>query len=487
MSDFARNTASSLVSWGVMYYFMPQIAKRTMQGVREGFVGSSSDMRGRVGDTMIEFMDGMSIAMKSEKFQKAMKGLGNTVGENSYSLVSPINDAVGKLFDDFLKNISFAVLTKWVPTLVVWALASVGAPLTLKYLYERAVFHLGSPKLMLEEHTITWLTPLYSRCKRISDYILRRPPNPKPIFHADLARRMDEIIAATVNILKNNGFQQNLILYGPGGTGKTMIAKEIARQSGMNWRMMSGADLAQFIKCGSNGGSRAVSELTKMLRRAYRSRRPTVIFIDEVDALARRRDQLDQEHREILNALLQQTGEPNKKVMIICATNLLNEIDPAFLSRMDNKLYVPPPGYSERFEILDMYIDRLFGSKSLERQFFTRNQLRWMALRTSGLTGRTLFKLVNAIYCKKFATANNRLSQRLVHQTIADFVQQERDMPDAVRSWRIVEFVSDFFLFTIPSFFLRLWEAIQKLGEAIQIRISVKGAKKNNIKATRKL
>lgn len=468
MNNFLSSFGGQAAGYGLMYFAGPEIAKRIAQGFTAGFSGPTN-LSERVRDVVIETMNGITKAIKSTAFQDAVTDLGQSMGETNFSFLNPIMNSYTKIFDGLLKNVSFSLITKWLPTVVVWGLASAGTPLVLKYLYERAIFHLGTPKLLMESRTITWLTPFFNRCGKISDYVMGRKPLPKPIFSDYLAQRVKEIVLATVNIIKHGGFLQNLILYGPGGTGKTMIAKEIARSSGMNFIMMSGAALAPFIKSGKH-----VSELQRMIALAKSLRGPALIFIDEVDALARHRDKLDQDHTELLNALLEQTGEPSKKVMIIAASNRLSDMDPAFLSRMDHKLYVAPPGYYERVAILRMYIDQMFDKLPEKEQFFKDKHVRAMALKTSGLTGRALFKLVNAIYCKKASTADNRLTIGLINRTIKDFVQQERDMPEAVRSWRVIELISDLFLFTLPDLVIYLVEAAKDLSEYLWKRAHAK-------------
>jgi hypothetical protein len=465
VNGLAGSIAVKGAEYAIMYYVAPAIAKRIVAGALSGISGPA-DVAEKVRDGIIDIIKGINQAINSKDFQDEFKEFGKAIGNTHVSFWTPIKDAFTRLFDDAMKDLSWSVVRTWVPTIALYMTAYVGTPLVLKYLYEKAFIALGRPKLLIESRKITWLTPFFNRCQRVTDYIFGRKPAPKAIFCADLQRRVNELTTATKNILKNKGFPQFLLLYGPPGTGKTLIAQEIARNTGMNYVSMSGADLAQYIKAG-----KSVHELNVMLDRAYNnwSGRPTIIFIDEVDALAGRRDKMDQEHVELLNALLQKTGTPNKRIMFISATNRLDSIDEAWLNRNDRVWYVGPPGLSERVAILRLYVDHIFDKKAVEKeQFFRDGQLTGIALKTSGLTGRGLFKLVNAIHCKKSTTPDNKLTIRLVNQTISDFVTQERQLPGAVRSWRIVELVSDLFLFTIPDFFICLAEVIQNMVAAVK-------------------
>lgn len=145
---------------------------------------------------------------------------------------------------------------------------------------------------------------------------------------------------------------RNLLLYGPPGTGKTMIAKAIARASDLDFAFVSGADFSQFAQ------GNDVEQLHILLDWAAKSERGLVLFVDEVDAFARRRDQSDDRWVKLLNAFLSRTGELSEKFMIIGATNHLEMLDDAFLSRMHKRLYVGLPGQSERLCMIKQYLEK---------------------------------------------------------------------------------------------------------------------------------
>ncbi|MCH9634646.1 MAG: ATP-dependent zinc metalloprotease FtsH [Chlamydiae bacterium] len=245
----------------------------------------------------------------------------------------------------------------------------------------------------------------------------------KPIFNTEVKESIDDVISATKYIKRNGGFYQNMILYGPGGTGKTMISKYIARNSGMNYMMMSGGDLAQYIKRGEH-----VTELTKLFEKAKNSSGDTIIFIDEAESLCRDRNKMQRDELfELLNSFLNQTGEPSKKIMLILATNMLEDIDEAVLSRMDHKVHVKPPEFQERKQILAMYATHFF-TKSERLRFFDEQKLDAMSLSTDGFTGRALFKMLNTISTKQKCTRNNTLTQQMINTVVNRFVRQEQEV-----------------------------------------------------------
>ncbi|MBX9923050.1 MAG: AAA family ATPase [Rhabdochlamydiaceae bacterium] len=240
----------------------------------------------------------------------------------------------------------------------------------------------------------------------------------KPIFHSKLSSVLEKITKTTNNLKEKKGFLQNVLLYGPGGTGKTMIAKFIARSSDMNYVMISGGDLAQYIMLGTH-----VSELNKLFIKINNASTPTILFIDEAESLCCNRSQLTDkpERLELLNAFLNHTGENSKKIMLMLATNRPEDIDPAILSRMDHKLQIYPPALAERKQILQLHISRLFTPQET-----TLFDIEKIAQNTEGLTGRALFKMLNAIFANKSITENEKLTKDLITSTVKHFIEQEK-------------------------------------------------------------
>ena len=184
---------------------------------------------------------------------------------------------------------------------------------------------------------------------------------------------------------------------------------------------MSGGDLPQFM-----GRNEHVTEVNRIFAKIKNSSTPTLLFIDEIESLARKRgDNPDQKLLELFNAFLNHTGDASKKFMIIGATNKPDLIDEAFLSRMDYKIEVQPPGVEEREKILAQNIERFFINKIHP---FTSEKIRKIAENTEGLTGRALFKIVNALYAKMISTEHQILSESAIDQTVNDFVVQEESV-----------------------------------------------------------
>lgn len=251
----------------------------------------------------------------------------------------------------------------------------------------------------------------------------------KPVFHKELNETIENITKSTYNLQKHGGFFQNVLLYGPGGTGKTMISKFMAKNSNMNYVMMSGGDLAQYISRGEH-----VTELNRLFEAAKASSTPTILFIDEAESLCRDRNNITKsELIELQNAFLNHTGEASNKIMLVMATNMVEDLDPAVLSRMDHKLFIGPPKLNERKQIIQNYLPHFFTANEI-KDLFTNEVVGSIATKTEGLTGRTIFKMLNAIQGNKKSSADNRLTKEIIATGVRKIVEQEARLAEIIKA-----------------------------------------------------
>lgn len=374
---------------------------------------------GKINDGATSFMDGVDMSDIADRFGNDVE---EALKQGSKGIGKGFKAATKNVFGEIAKGVTLDVLP-WVAAGIMLVTA---APLSMYYLYYRAKYYIGTPKLATEIHQRTIFTPLTESVKDATSWALGSEP--KPVFNADISRRVTDITRATNNLRKNGGYFQNVLFYGPGGTGKTMISAHIAKNSGMSYVKMSGGDLAQYIKRGEH-----VTELNKLLDKmncSWRpwSTRPWILFIDEAESLLRDRSKISTAALlELQNAFLNRTGTQSKRFMIILATNRMEDLDEAVLSRMDHKIYIGPPAETERVEILKSYIPKFF-TRSERASFFEANQIGKIAKMTAGLTGRALFKLLNDIANKKAATQDAKLTQAMIDLTIGDFMVQEQEV-----------------------------------------------------------
>lgn len=146
---------------------------------------------------------------------------------------------------------------------------------------------------------------------------------------------------------------RGVLLYGPPGTGKTLLARALAGEANVPFFALSGSD---FVQMYVGVGAGRVRELFANARKAGKC----VIFIDEIDALGKRRsDAVSEERDQTLNALLSEMSgfRENDGVLVLAATNRLEALDPALLrpGRFDRQIEVGLPGRAERLDILRLH------------------------------------------------------------------------------------------------------------------------------------
>jgi SpoVK/Ycf46/Vps4 family AAA+-type ATPase len=148
-----------------------------------------------------------------------------------------------------------------------------------------------------------------------------------------------------------------VLLYGPPGCSKTLLAKAVASESEMNFIAIKGPELL----------SKWVGDSEKAIQATFRRARlskPCVIFFDEIDALAVQRSAEGGgvSHR-VTSQLLQELDgiEPRSGVIVLCATNRPDLLDVALLrpGRIDRLVYVPPPDLDARMDILSIHLRTL--------------------------------------------------------------------------------------------------------------------------------
>lgn len=147
---------------------------------------------------------------------------------------------------------------------------------------------------------------------------------------------------------------KGILIHGPPGTGKTLIAKAAATEANIPTIIASGS---QFVEMYVGVGAKRIREL---FSEAKKMKKPVLIFIDEIDALGFKRSSMGMSgNREIdstLNQLLNEMDgfEDNSQIIVVGATNLISNLDPALLrpGRFDRCVEITLPNPHERFKIL---------------------------------------------------------------------------------------------------------------------------------------
>ncbi len=181
---------------------------------------------------------------------------------------------------------------------------------------------------------------------------------------------------------------KGVILTGPPGTGKTLLAKAVAGEAGVPFFSISGSD---FVEMFVGVGASRVRDLFEDAKRNA----PCIVFIDEIDAVARRRGSGmgggHDEREQTLNQLLVEMDGfgVNEGIIVIAATNRVDILDPAILrpGRFDRKVSVGRPDVKGRKEILEVHAK----NKPLSDDVDLQN----VAQTTAGFTGADLENLLN--------------------------------------------------------------------------------------------
>lgn len=249
------------------------------------------------------------------------------------------------------------------------------------------------------------------------------------VLRPDLAERMGDFTIATSHTRKHGANFRNVMLYGPPGTGKTLFATRLAHQSGLEYAVLAGGDIAPL-------GKDAVTELHNVFDWAESSNKGLLLFIDEADAFLRKRGeggdgQMTEAMRNTLSTFLYRTGTPSSKVMIAMATNEPSSIDSAVIDRMDEAVLFDLPGPNERERLFEQYFNEKIaapsGSAAAIRVGEDVNVENWAAIAkaTEGFSGRMIMKVVTGWQAAAYASVDNTLTQAMMQNTLDVYNKQQ--------------------------------------------------------------
>jgi len=210
------------------------------------------------------------------------------------------------------------------------------------------------------------------------------------------AKEAKEELKEIVDFLKNPKkfldigarIPKGVLLTGAPGTGKTLLARAVAGEAAVPFFHLSGSE---FVEMFVGVGASRVRDLFKMAKKAA----PSIVFIDEIDAVGRVRGTGvgggNDEREQTLNQILVEMDgfEPNEKVIVMAATNRGDVLDPALLrpGRFDRRVMLDLPDRLDREEILIIH--------SRKKPFGEDVNLKVIAERTPGFSGADLFSIMN--------------------------------------------------------------------------------------------
>jgi transitional endoplasmic reticulum ATPase len=174
-----------------------------------------------------------------------------------------------------------------------------------------------------------------------------------------------------------------VLLYGPPGTGKTLLARALAGESGVNFIHVNGPELLDRYVGESEESVREVFELARQTA-------PTIVFLDEIDAVAGKRGETHEVTERVVSQLLTELDGvvDNPNVVVVAATNRKAVLDDALLrpGRLEEHIEVPLPDAAGRRKILDVHTDRKPLAEDVD--------LDELVARTEGYSGADIEALV---------------------------------------------------------------------------------------------
>ncbi|MEM2083451.1 MAG: AAA family ATPase [Nitrososphaerota archaeon] len=242
-------------------------------------------------------------------------------------------------------------------------------------------------------------------------------------------REMIELPLKFPEIFQKLGVEppKGVLLYGPPGCGKTLLAKAVANESEANFILVNGPEIF----------SKWVGESEKAVREIFRKARmaaPSIVFFDEIEAIATRKELLGDDSGVSYRVISQLVTEIDgvKKlsdVIVIGATNRPDLIDPAMLrpGRLDWLVYVPPPDEKARLQILKIYTNKMPLSPDVS--------LEYLAKITDGYTGADLENI-----CREAALQAMRRDINSDVVTFNDFENALKTIKPSISSSMIKEY-----------------------------------------------
>ncbi len=232
-------------------------------------------------------------------------------------------------------------------------------------------------------------------------------------------REMVELPMRHPEVFETIGIQppKGVLLYGPPGTGKTLLAKAVASESDAHFISINGPEIM----------SKWVGEAEKQLRKIFEEAEknaPSIIFIDEIDAIASKREESsgEVERRVVAQLLALMDGlKARGRVIVIAATNRPNAIDPALRrpGRFDREIEIGVPDKNARLEILKIHTRNMPLAKDVDLEF--------LANQTHGFVGADLEAL-----CKEAAM---NVIRKLIPEI--DWDKEDRVPPEVLQNVKV--------------------------------------------------
>lgn len=240
---------------------------------------------------------------------------------------------------------------------------------------------------------LCFLSTMKSGPNNEKSYLVSKGSTNTKMDNVILPNNVKKDIMRNVDFLKNPAkyeeagakMPKGMLLVGPPGTGKTMIAKAIANEADVPFFYASGAD---FIELYVGQGAKRIRKLFSEAKKSA----PCVVFIDEIDAIGGTRGKKNSsENDQTINALLTSLDgfDSNSGILTIAATNRAEMLDSGLVreGRFDQHVQIPLPSKNHRKAMIIHYVNEIKCKHSID--------IETLAKKTSGLSGATIKALIN--------------------------------------------------------------------------------------------
>jgi len=250
----------------------------------------------------------------------------------------------------------------------------------------------------------------------------KKPLLPPALYNADLQSQVDAYVKSVNIRSRNNLPPRNALFHGLPGVGKTLVAKSIARDTNRPYVIVPGANLSQY------SGPQAIQQMNRLLQWAEVQR--AIIFFDEVDAWAKRRDgSISELTCQLQNTFYGLTGTGQERFLVLAATNNPESLDPAMLSRLNEWIKFTLPNVETRYKLFEFYV-----KKDLEERGITIAKgdkaiaLEWASKMTEGCSGRDIQNIVGSLHDAVCIAGDKQLHRSILRRVIQNTMKQRDEL-----------------------------------------------------------
>eukprot|EP01069_Polyplicarium_translucidae_P005000 Polyplicarium_translucidae@DN2700_c0_g1_i5.p1 len=285
--------------------------------------------------------------LRLRQLKERMKGQKDTVLAAVGATATAMGAGVSGLIDDKRRLAALVAMTTAAAAGVYGTRAAASVATTL------LEARLGRPPLVRETSRRAWIGPhpFHALRRRAFTRALPLALTEEVVLPPDLSQRLQWGISALRTSRQCGASLRHLLLSGEPGTGKTLFARKLARESRMDYAIITGGDITPL-------GRRGAHELRRVFNWADKSRKGVILFIDEAEAFlgrGRSRGDMSEDLRSALASFLFSCGTESRNLAVVLATNAPEALDPAVLDRIDEHVEFPVPAVDERRRMLDMF------------------------------------------------------------------------------------------------------------------------------------